>query len=37
MFLDRVRSAYPRRAMCWNVHTAATDVRPAAATMLCQR
>ncbi len=33
MFLDRVRSGYPRRAMCRNVYTAATDVGPAAATM----
>ena len=40
MFLDRVRSGYSRRAVCRNVHTAATDVGPAAATMaamLCQR
>ena len=40
VFLDRVRSGYPRRAMCRNVLTAATDFGPAAATMaamLCQR
>jgi len=37
MFLDRMRSGYPRRAMCRNVHTAATDVGSAAAAMLCHR
>jgi hypothetical protein len=40
MFLDRMRSVYSRRAMCRNVHTAATGVGPTAATMaamLCQR